>query len=97
MTYKKLQSTFQKELLYQIITNLRNKKLSHNRAKRTAQVFLPVLKSEDEKIFLDALTKLSYSYPEILEASIVAVGEYEKEKIIEELIRVRHGLKGGEN
>ncbi|MDO8269534.1 MAG: hypothetical protein Q7T54_02585 [Candidatus Levybacteria bacterium] len=93
MTYQKLQTTVQRELLYQIITNLRNKRLSHSRAKRTAQVFLPILKSEDVSIFLNALTKISYSYPEILEASIVAVGAYEKEKVTAGLSSVRNFLQ----
>lgn len=96
MTYQTLVTNFERELLFQIIYNMRQKKLSSERARKTAKDFLPVLRSKNAEEFIESLSRLSRTSPEVMEAFIKTVKEYEKEKVIEELIKVRIGLKGGE-
>ncbi len=105
MTYKKLQNNFERELLFQIITRIRRGQISSLRARRIAQAFLPVLKNEDPENFITTLNKLCYGYPEMLEAYIKAVKEYEDEEVMEGLVLARthikraivnENLKGGE-
>lgn len=96
MTYKTLQTNFERELLFQIIYNMRLKKISYRRAKEVSKVFLPVLKSEGIEEFIKELSVLSRNYPEIMEAFIITVRQYENEKVEEDLLKVRSKLKGGE-
>ncbi len=89
MTYKTLQTNFERELLFQIIQNLRHKKLTHEEAKIVAQRFMPVLKSETAQEFIESLAKLAQYHPEILEAFIKTIREYEKDEVANTLSRAR--------
>lgn len=93
MTYKKLQNNFERELLFQIITKIRRAQISSIRARKIAQAFLPALKSKDAETFIGILNKLCYGYPEMLEAYIKAVKEYEDEKVTEGLVKARTNIK----
>lgn len=93
MTYKTLQTNFERELLFQIITLLRNKKITNVRSKQIAQVFLPMLSLSSADEFIEKLAKMSYNYPEIMEAFIIAVRMYEKENVSEGLAQVRNEIQ----
>lgn len=97
MTYKTLQTTFERELLYHIITNVRERRLTGTGAKEIAGSFLPLLNSVTVEEFIEKLSKLSRSHNEIREAFIVTVSKYEKEELTKKLIEVRSELRGGEN
>lgn len=96
MDYLTLQTNFERELLFQIIFKLGQKKLEKARARKVAQAFLPTLKSIDAPEFIKRNAKLSEFYPEILEAFLVTVKEYDRQKTEINLIDVRQEMKGGE-
>lgn len=93
MTYKTLQTNFERELLLQVITGLRQKKFSNDYAKRIAKAFLPALNSENPDQFMDSLTKMSYRYPEIMNAFIPVAKDYEKEMVSVNLEKVRSEME----
>lgn len=93
MTYKKLKTNFERELLFQIIQNLRKEKLTHDKAQSLAKEFLPLLKAESSEEFIKSLAKLAETHNEILEAYLIAVKDYEKESVEEGLDTVRKSLK----
>lgn len=95
MTYNKLKTNFERELIVRVITNLRRKNISEVRAKKIAQVFLPTLKSESAEEFCEELSKLGRHYPEIMEAFIVTFTQYEKETVTTNLQRIRAEFENG--
>lgn len=96
MELKTLQTNFERELLFQIISNLRHDKLTKSRAKNVAKAFLPTLKLNDAEEFILNNAKLSEFYPEILEAFLVSVKKYEEETKLNKLNLVRVKLTGGD-
>lgn len=95
MKLQKLKTNFERELLFQIIQNLRKNKLSDVQAQNIAKEFLPLLKAETSEEFIKSLSKLAETHNEILEAFLISVKDYEKDHIIERLDAVRKGLKHG--
>ena len=97
MDYKTLKTNFERELLYQVITRMREKKLSSLRAQKIAQAFLPALKEKTPESFIEHISKKAVGYPEITEAFIAAVRKFELENNNLRLEEIRDQLKGGEN
>lgn len=96
MSYKKLQTNFERELLLSLIISLRSGKISSKKAKLIAGEFLTVLKNETTiEGFMSSLSKKAEFYPEIREAFLKAATEYEKEMVDERIGNVRNMLKGG--
>lgn len=93
MTFKTLKTNFERELLFQIIQNLRKDKLSHVQAQILAQNFLPILRSESSEEFIEKLSKLGQFHPEILEAFVITIKEYEIESQDERLKNAREKIK----
>ncbi len=96
MDYKTLQTNFERELLFQIIYNMRRQKLSKKGARKVAKAFLPTLTSEDANVFIDKNARLCEFYPEIMEAFITTIKEYEKEVTKDGLLKARGEMKGGD-
>lgn len=102
MTYKTLKTNFEREILFQIIFNMKQKRMSTKKAKQIARVVLQeVRKEHDEASFLQNIAKLSESFPEVMEAFIKSASEYEKEFQTERIASVQKSLneimRGGEN
>lgn len=89
MTFKKLKTNFERELLFQIIQNLRKERLTHDSAQSLAKEFLPLLRSETSEDFINKVSKLSEKHPEILEAFLISVKDYEKDHITDSLETAR--------
>lgn len=96
MTYKKLQTTFERELIFEIVMNLRKGTLSYEGSKRIAKAFMPVIKNQTAEDFIKSLMVLCRYFPEITDAFIKAYGEFEKEDTALTLNVVRDELKGGD-
>ena len=92
MTFKKLKTNFERELLFQIIQNLRKNKLTHDDAQNLAKEFLTLVNSGTSEEFMVKLSRLSETHAEILEAFIVTVGDYEKDHISECLKTARKNI-----
>lgn len=102
MTYKTLKTNFEREILFQIIFKMKQKRMSTRRAQQIAKVVLQEIRKEpDEASFLKNIAKLSENYPEVMEAFIKSASEYEKEFQTERIASVQKSLneimKGGEN
>lgn len=102
MTFKTLKTNFERELLFQIITNLRRKKLSQKGASYIAKdVLLKIKEESTEESFLQSVSGLGEKYPEVMEAFIKSAYEYEKEFKAEKIEEVKNSLNkimiGGEN
>jgi len=97
MELKTLQTNFERELLFQIIYKMRHNKLTRVRARKVAKAFLPTLKFNSAEEFIAKNATLSEFYPEILEAFLVTVNDYEKETKGKNLIQIRNKLIGGGN
>lgn len=98
MTYKLLQTNFERELLFHLIFNMKKGKITNARAREVSKEFLATLHSEESVGgFMQALSKKAEFYPEIREAFLTVASEYEKEMVNENLDRVRNILKGGIN
>lgn len=96
MTYKNLQTTFERELLFQIIQGLRSGKIGHAMARVMAKSFLPTLKSGNEEEFVDNVSKICQVSPLLSSAFISTIQKYEKEKVAMQLEHVRQEIKGGD-
>ncbi len=98
MTYKTLQTNFERELLFHLIFNMKQGRTSSARAREIAKNFLDVLRTEqDAQGFMNSLSKKAEYYPEIRSAFLTVASEFEKEMVDENLERVRTILKGGIN
>ena len=98
MTYKTLQTNFERELLFHLIFNLKKKKITKERGQIIAKEFLRVLHDSDSAVsFIEKISKISPYYMEIRETFLKVASEYEKENVEERLIKVREVLKGGIN
>ncbi len=98
MTYKALQTNFERELLFHLIFNMKQGRTSSARAREIAREFLSVLKAEeDAQGFMNSLSKKAEYYPEMRSAFLTVASEFEKEMVDENLERVRNMLKGGIN
>jgi hypothetical protein len=98
MTYKTLQTNFERELLFHLIFNMKKGRITKARGQKVAKAFLQVLKTEQTiEGFINTLSKEAQFYPEIREAFLISVGVYEKENVQENLAKVRQILKGGAN
>lgn len=98
MTYQTLQTNFERELLFHLIFNMKKGRITKARAQKVAKAFLQVLKKEQTiEGFMSSLSKEAQFYPEIREAFLTAIKEYEKEHVQENLEKVRQVLKGGVN
>ncbi len=96
MTYKTLQTNFEKELLFHLIFSLKRKKITKDQGQKIAKEFLEVLRCADNpEDFLQGISKIAPYYLEIRESFLKVVPEYEKENVEERLINVRQILKGG--
>lgn len=96
MLYKQLQTNFERELLFHLIFNMKKGRTSTLRAKEIAREFLVTLRSaENPQEFMNALSKKAEFYPEVRDAFLTVVKEYEKALVDENLEKVRKMLKGG--
>jgi len=95
MEYKTLQTNFERELLFQIIQNIKRKKLTKKNAKKVAKAFVPTLTSEDADTFIEKNARLCEFYPEIMEAFLVTIKDYEQYVVTSGLSNVRIEMKGG--
>ena len=96
MNYKTLQTTFERELIFEIIMGLRKGKLSYEGSKGIAKAFLPSVEKETVDEFVESLVRLCRYFPEVTNAFIRAYSVYEKERREMTLLTVRNELKGGE-
>jgi hypothetical protein len=95
MTYKTLQTNFERELLFHLIFNMKKGKLTKERAQIVAKDFLEVLKSETSiDGFMGSISRKAQIYPEIRDAFLTIATEYEKENVKERLENVRHSFAG---
>ena len=93
MTYKTLQTNFERELLLHLITNMRKGSITTNKAKAVAKSFLEILKTEETIAgFMDHLSKVSQFYPEIREAFLIFASDYETENVRESLQNTRNTI-----
>lgn len=98
MTYKVLQTNFERELLFHLIFNMKQGRTSSKRAREIARDFLSVLRSEnDAQGFMSSLSKKAEFYPEVRSAFLTVASQYEKDTVDENLARVRALLEGGIN
>ncbi len=96
MTYKTLQTNFEKELLFHLIFSLKRKKIAKEQGQKIAKEFLEVLRNaENPESFLQEISKIAPYYIEIRESFLKVVPEYEEENVEEKLTNVRQILKGG--
>ncbi len=97
MDYKTLQINFERELLLQIVISMREKKLDKKGAKKVAKAFMPAMTSVDEAAFINKTARLCEFFPEILEAFLKTIKEYDEELKNKNLKLTREELvKGGE-
>lgn len=103
MEYKTLKTNFQRELLFFIILNLKRGKITKAYIKKVSKALLPVFKSETTEDFISGIERMCKYSPEVTDAFIRAVQEYEKETIGGKIENVRKNLmpnyslsKGGE-
>ena len=101
MTYKTLQTNFERELLFEIIFEMKQKSLTNKNAHLIAKAFMGVLKKvETKKEFLDEMSKIARYYPEIQRAFTKVAAEYEMEFRSEQIAKVQKTLQkfiiGGE-
>lgn len=94
MEYKTLLTNFQRELLFSIILNMRKGKIDKKQAKKIAKVVLPAFKSESIEAFFKEIERISKYSPEISEAFVKTLEEYEKETLEEKIKIVRQSLGG---
>ena len=96
MTIKTLQTNFERELLFHIIFQIKKDRISNGRAQEVSKEFLKVLIREDTvEGFMESIAKLTPYYPEIREAFLTIITQYEKETVEEKLREVRKEfLKG---
>lgn len=98
MTYKTLQTNFERELLFHLIFNMKKGRTSQARAQEIANEFLSVIKTEYEVTgFMNRLSKKAEFYPEIREAFLTVAKDYERDMVDKNLEKVRAILKGGLN
>lgn len=90
-----LKQNFERELLFQLISNLRRENMDIKKAQKIAKAFMPILQSDNEnEEFMDKVSNISKFYPEANEAFISTVRDYDSQKIKEELAKVREELGG---
>jgi hypothetical protein len=90
---KQLISDLERDLLFQIIFNLRHKSISVNEAQRLAQDFLAILPENDKEHLLIKLAALSKEYPEVREVYLKYAPSYYEEKthqLIDEMVKYIH-------
>ena len=98
MTYKALQTNFERELLFHLIFNMKKGNITKGQGQTVAKEFLEVLRSEaNSEGFLNSISKKAQLYPEIREAFLIVAKEYETESVNEKILKVREVLKGGLN
>jgi len=96
MTYKALQTNFEKELLFHLIFSLKRKKITKEQGQKIAKEFLTVLHEADSaQSFMDKISKIAPYHLEIRETFLKVAPEYEKEDVAERLVNLRQTLKGG--
>ncbi len=94
MTYKKLQTNFERELLFCLIFNMKKGQITRERGQQVSREFLQVLKNETTiEGFMQNLSRKAEFYPEIREAFLIVAEEFEAENIKENLIIVRERLR----
>lgn len=82
---KTFKSHVQRDLLFQIINNMKRERLSSNEAQMLAKDFLPLLESNSVEEILSSLALLSKSYKEVAEVFYIYADEYEKTVIPQKL------------
>lgn len=82
---KTFKSHVQRDLLFQIIKNMRKEKLGTSEAQALAKDFLPLLESNSIEEMLSSLALLSKSYKEVAEVFATYALEYEKTIIPQKL------------
>lgn len=92
MEYKTLLTNFQRELLFSIILNMRKGKIDKKQSKKIAKIVLPAFKSESIEAFFKEIERISKYSPEISEAFVKTLKEYEVKTIDERLNKVRKDL-----
>lgn len=97
MTYKQLQTNFERELLLHLVLGLRRERISNERSKKIASEFLKILRAETTVDgFRDKLSKISQFYPEIREAFLTTFEDYEKDLKNVRLQQASEYIKNGE-
>ncbi len=92
MEYKTLKTNFQRELLFFIILNMRRGKITKKNAKLIAKIVTPFFKNENIDEFLKGIEKACKYSPEITEAFIKTVREYEKATLKGKITMVRNSI-----
>lgn len=96
MTYKTLQTNFERELLFHLIFSLKRKKITKEQGQKIAKEFLSVLRSANNpENFMEQIAKIAPYYLEIRETFLKVIPEYEEENVKDRLQNIRQTLKGG--
>lgn len=94
MNYQTLTINFERELLLQLIANMRKGVIQKDKAKVIAQVFLGILKEEKTKEeFMENMYKVAPYYTELREACLKVAATYENENTEDALKNVRENFK----
>lgn len=84
-----------KESFYFRSSKISREKLTKKNAKKVAKAFVPTLTSEDADTFIEKNARLCEFYPEIMEAFLVTIKDYEQYVVRSGLSKVRTEMKGG--
>ncbi len=82
---KTFKSHVQRDLLFQIINNMKRERLKSNDAQMLAKDFLPLLESNSVEEMLSSLALLSKNYTEVAEVFVIYAQEYEKTVVPQKL------------
>lgn len=97
MTYAKLKTNIERELLMVLIMGLRYKKISSIRAKEVSRKMLETLKTSSTSIeALDSISKICERYPELVEPYIKVAKKYEEEDKQQKLNGISFYLQSGD-
>jgi len=93
MNYTTFKTNFERELLFQIITNMKRGRKDARSSKSIAQSFHVILKkAENEEQLIEALSRLSRQHQEIRDAFMRTMNEYENATVKEKLAILRNQI-----
>lgn len=94
MTYKKLRTDLERELLLTLIVGMKRNKISDKRAQMISKSFLQIMKSTDDKRELvNRVSILCQTYPEIVDGYLKTARKFEEEETSIKLLEVKAYLE----
>ena len=95
-TIERYINDIKRDLLFHIITNIREKKMTLGEAKYLAKDFLALLPARNKKEVLDKLYSLTTIYPEARTVFAAHLGAFEEEKTRNKLAEIRTYMQKGD-